>query len=208
MVQAPHHNYVVRYADFHKHVWMSRTVKLERGYIHELYVSLTESLLWRTGHSIEENEQNESRKCVLSPLSIGRVNWQQKWKTIIKRKKKKIHNLSLVTGSGLIFIDQVILMRCCLKFQAKEIRPVFGMKEALSCGSVWVTCLSGLTLGNHAVVVQALGTHTEEGAIHVQTLGLSTHTAQQLTLICICGRTHTHTHGGFDEESELKNVSV
>lgn len=51
-----------------------------------------------------------------------------------------------------------------------------------------ITCGNGLALGDHDVIVLAAGTHAEEGTIDVHTLGFTTHTAQQLTLVHICGR--------------------
>lgn len=52
---------------------------------------------------------------------------------------------------------------------------------------MWVTCGSGTALGGHLVVLLVLvGAHTQEGALHVLTQGLATHTAQQITLVDIC----------------------
>lgn len=52
-----------------------------------------------------------------------------------------------------------------------------------------VTCGNRHTLGDHAVIVVATGAHAAEGAVHVDTLSFSTHIAQQLTLVHVCGDT-------------------
>lgn len=54
-----------------------------------------------------------------------------------------------------------------------------------------VTCGGGLTLFCLNIVVLAAWTRAEEGAVHVHTLGFSTHTAQ-LTLIHICAEERAH----------------
>lgn len=51
----------------------------------------------------------------------------------------------------------------------------------------WVTCGNGPALCSRDIIVLATGTHTEERPFDVHTLGFSTHTAQQLTLIYIYG---------------------
>lgn len=60
-------------------------------------------------------------------------------------------------------------------------------------GTGGVTCGGGLTLFCLNIVVLAAWTRAEEGAAHVHTLGLPTHTAQ-LTLIHICAEERTHNN--------------
>lgn len=88
------------------------------------------------------------------------------------------------------YIGTKMQFNCLLSQKGKK--PVlkfdfFGFLVNLYKSRRWITCRNRLTLCDHDIIVLAAWTHTEEGTISVHTLGFSTHTAQQLTLIHICG---------------------
>ena len=72
-----------------------------------------------------------------------------------------------------------------------------------------LTCRGGAALGCHLVVLLALlGACAQEGALHVLTLRLPTHTAQQLALVHICGGRDAHARADTNSVSTPALMSV